>query len=113
VDCVKLAGNKAKTWFLRTRHPKVLGLKFKTKGEEGVKRQDRVNARVRYIEGDLTSHELPSFAAKFRGDVPPEPLTEVEKSEFCAANMSGLALASDAFFPFRDNIDHAARFGVR
>merc|ERR1712232_1238457 len=45
VDCVKLAGRKVSTWRLRF-HPKVQELKFK----EGVKRQDRVNARVRYIE---------------------------------------------------------------
>ena len=52
VDCVKLAGRKVSTWYLR-QHPKVLALPFK----EGVKRQDRVNARVRYIEGDFTSLE--------------------------------------------------------
>ena len=52
VDCVKLAGSKVKTWYLR-QHEKVLGLKFKA----GVKRQDCVNARVRYIEGGLTPEE--------------------------------------------------------
>merc|ERR1719375_2503075 len=46
VDCVKLAGRKVATWKMRF-HPKVMGLPFK----EGVKRQDRVNARVRFIEG--------------------------------------------------------------
>merc|ERR1712187_942039 len=53
VDCVKLAGRKLSTWRLRF-HPKVLGLNFK----EGVKRQDRVNARVRDIEGDMAETEL-------------------------------------------------------
>merc|ERR1712100_655453 len=52
VDCVKLAGRKVTTWWLRF-HPKVLQLPFKS----GVKRQDRVNARVRYIEGDFTDIE--------------------------------------------------------
>merc|ERR1712187_421382 len=52
VDCVKLAGRKVATWRLRF-HPKVMGLTFK----EGVKRQDRVNARVRYIEGDMEGPE--------------------------------------------------------
>ena len=47
VDCVKLAGRKVSTWYLR-QHPKVQGLAFKA----GTKRQDRVNARVRYIEGE-------------------------------------------------------------
>ena len=46
VDCVKLAGRKVATWYLR-QHPKVQALRFKP----GSKRQDRVNARVRYIEG--------------------------------------------------------------
>jgi amino acid transporter len=48
VDCVKLAGRKVLTWFLR-QHPKVQQLPFKP----AVKRQDRVNARVRYIEGSV------------------------------------------------------------
>ena len=50
VDCVKLAGRKVATWYLR-QHPKVVGLQFKA----GTKRQARVNARVRYIEGDMVS----------------------------------------------------------
>ena len=52
VDCTKLAGVKADVWWLHT-HPKVLGLRFKVK----VKRQDRINARISYIEGDLSPHE--------------------------------------------------------
>merc|ERR1719331_32533 len=52
VDCVKLAGRKVSTWWLR-QHPKVQGLPFK----ESTKRQARVNARVRYIEGDITKAE--------------------------------------------------------
>ena len=52
VDCTKLAGAKADVWHLG-RHPKVLGLRFK----KGVKRQDRINWRVRYIEGDLVPSE--------------------------------------------------------
>merc|ERR1712046_15577 len=52
VDCVKLAGRKLSTWRLRF-HPKVMGLQFK----DGVKRQDRVNCRVRYIEGDMEGPE--------------------------------------------------------
>merc|ERR1719436_1898055 len=53
VDCVKLAGRKLTTWRLRF-HPQAMGLAFKA----GVKRQDRVNARVRYIEGDMQEAEL-------------------------------------------------------
>merc|ERR1712151_459821 len=75
VDCVKLAGRKVSTWYLR-QHPKVLSLPFR----EGVKRQDRVNARVRYIEGDFTDEERQRWEAQF--STQPEPLTEEEKAAF-------------------------------
>ena len=104
VDCVKLAGRKVSTWFLR-QHPKVLGLVFKA----GVKRQDRVNARVRYIEGDFTPEERIRWEAQF--EVVPEPLTQAEKGEFLGSS-SGVTISSDAFFPFRDSIDHASKYGV-
>jgi len=105
VDCVKLAGRKVQTWCLR-QHPKVLGLNFKA----GVKRQDRVNARVRYIEGDFTAEEKLRWDAFF--DEIPELLTAEEKSEFLEKESTGIALSSDAFFPFRDSIDHASKLGV-
>merc|ERR1712087_1073703 len=60
VDCVKLAGRKVSTWRLRY-HPKVMGLQFK----DGVKRQDRVNARVRYIEGGMQPTELAEWNKNF------------------------------------------------
>lgn len=104
VDCVKLAGRKVTTWYLR-QHPKVLGLKFKA----GVKRQDRVNARVRYIEGDFTDEERTRWETQF--DVVPEPLTSEEKDAFMK-EASGVTISSDAFFPFRDSIDHASKVGV-
>jgi len=104
VDCVKLAGRKVAVWQLR-QHPKVLGLKFK----KGVKRQDRVNARVRYIEGDMTPQERKVWEAMF--EEVPKPLTQDEKKKFLAST-SGVSLSSDAFFPFRDSIDHASMLGV-
>lgn len=104
VDCVKLAGRKVSTWYLR-QHPKVLALPFK----EGVKRQDRVNARVRYIEGDFTTEEKVRWLAQF-SEVP-DPLTEEEKNEFMKSS-TGVCISSDAFFPFRDSIDHASKLGV-
>merc|ERR1719276_796110 len=104
VDCVKLAGNKVRTWYLR-QHEKVLGLKFKA----GSKRQDRVNARVRYIEGDFTPEEKIRWEAHF--EEVPEPLTESEKEEFMKV-AGGITISSDAFFPFRDSIDHASKYGV-
>ncbi|CEM02515.1 unnamed protein product [Vitrella brassicaformis CCMP3155] len=86
-------------------HPKVMGLKFK----EGIKRQDRVNGRVRYIEGDFTDIEKKEFDDKF--EQVPEPLTEAEKKDFLKT-LKGVSISSDAFFPFRDNIDHASKYGV-
>jgi len=105
VDCVKLAGRKVATWKLRF-HPKVMALPFK----EGVKRQDRVNARVRFIEGDMDKVELETWEKNF-SEVP-TLLTEEEKAEFLKG-LDGVAISSDAFFPFRDSIDHASKLGVK
>merc|ERR1711920_755449 len=105
VDCVKLAGRKVATWRLRF-HEKVMGLSFK----EGVKRQDRVNARVRYIEGDMDTAEREQWEKNFENT--PEPLTENERSTFLS-QLSDVAISSDAFFPFRDSIDHASKLGVK
>jgi AICAR transformylase/IMP cyclohydrolase PurH len=105
VDCTKLAGGKADLWHLR-RHPKVLGLAFK----KGVKRQDRINWRVRFIEGDLTRSEEASLREAL--DQPLALLSEDEKRAW-VGELSGVSLVSDGFIPFRDNIDHAQRHGVR
>ncbi len=105
VDCTKLAGSKADLWHLGT-HPKVLGLAFK----KGVKRQERINWRVRYIEGDLTSFEEEALREALAG--PLDPLTDDERREWIAG-LDGVSLASDGFIPFRDNIDHAQKHGVR
>ncbi|GMH94351.1 hypothetical protein TrST_g2694 [Triparma strigata] len=104
VDCVKLAGRKVATFSLR-QHEQVLGLDFK----EGVKRQDRVNARVRYIEGDFTAEERVRWEANF--NEVPAPLTAETKAAYMDA-LNGVILSSDAFFPFRDGIDHASKVGV-
>jgi phosphoribosylaminoimidazolecarboxamide formyltransferase/IMP cyclohydrolase len=105
VDCVKLAGRKVSTWQLRF-HPKVRSLPFK----QGVKRQERVNARVRYIEGDFTETERKQWESLF--DQVPEPLKEDEKADFMKT-LDNVAISSDAFFPFRDSIDHASKLGVK
>ena len=105
VDCVKLAGRKVSVWYLR-QHPKVQGLPFKPT----VKRQDRVNARVRYIEGDITPAEMTSWMENFEHT--PDSLTESEKAAFLKT-LNGVSISSDAFFPFRDSIDHASKVGVQ
>ena len=104
VDCTKLAGAKADLWWLGT-HPKVLGLRFK----DGVKRQDRINARIRYIEGDLSPHEVRSLRDAL--DSAYDPLRDDERIEWLK-RMKGVSLASDGFIPFRDNIDQASKHGV-
>jgi phosphoribosylaminoimidazolecarboxamide formyltransferase/IMP cyclohydrolase len=104
VDCTKLAGGKADIWQLG-RHPKVLGLHFK----EAVKRQERINFRVRYLEGDLTREETAALRDALAE--PAEPLTDPEKAAFLR-QISGVSLVSDGFIPFRDNIDHARKHGV-
>jgi len=105
VDCTKLAGSKADIWHLG-RHPKVLALAFKPE----VKRQERINYRIRYIEGDLTREERALFESVLAK--PAEPLTDGEKKAFLA-EITGVSLVSDGFIPFRDNVDHAAKHGVK
>lgn len=105
VDCTRLAGAKADTWHLG-RHPKVLGLAFRP----GVRRQERINWRVRFIDDDMTPNENAAFAAAL--GKPAAPLTARERSTWLA-ELDGVSLASDGFLPFRDNVDHAARHGVR
>ncbi len=105
VDCTKLAGAKADVWNLGL-HPKVVGLPFKA----DLKRQERINWRVRYIEGDLTREERTAFQDVLTAKV--ESLTESEKQDFLS-KVTGVSLVSDGFIPFRDNIDHASKHGVR
>jgi phosphoribosylaminoimidazolecarboxamide formyltransferase/IMP cyclohydrolase len=105
VDCTKLAGAKADVWQLG-RHPKVQGLAFKATA----KKQDRINWRVRYIEGDLTRDEQAAFREVLAA--PADPLSSDEKKAFLST-VTGVSLVSDGFIPFRDNIDHAAKHGVR
>ena len=105
VDCTKLAGAKADVWHLG-RHPKVLGLKFR----RGVRRQERINWRVRYIEGDLLPAEEKALAEAL--DQPLELLGADEKAAWIR-ELDGVSLVADGLIPFRDNVDHAAKHGVR
>ena len=108
VDCVRLAGNKAVKWLLR-QHPQVLALDRLFKNR--LKRQDKVNARIRYIDGNFTQEEYQYWCNLFIKI--PEPLTLEQKTEFISNKMKNISLASDAFFPFRDNIDVASTMGVK
>ena len=104
VDCTKLAGSKAETWFMR-QHPKVRNLPF----HEQVSNVDRTNARILCIDGGMTDPELRAWKSQF--SAPVEALPQEEKSIWLA-KLKGVSLSSDAFFPFRDNIDQASKRGV-
>jgi phosphoribosylaminoimidazolecarboxamide formyltransferase/IMP cyclohydrolase len=104
VDCTRLAGRKAEVWFLR-QHPRVRNMAFRAE----VKRVERTNARVRLIEGDFTPPEHAAWAAQFEHT--PSPFGAEEQADWLKG-LRGVSLASDAFFPFRDNIDQAAKRGV-
>ena len=104
VDCTKLAGSKAETWFMR-QHPKVRNLPF----HEQVSNVERTNARILCIDGGMTDPELRAWKSKF--STPVEALPQEEKAAWLP-KLKGVSLSSDAFFPFRDNIDQASKRGV-
>ncbi len=104
VDCTKLAGAKVDTYWLR-RHEKVRSLPFR----RGVRRQDRINWQIRFIEGDLSAAEHVRFEAAIDGEVP--EFGRDERDEWLA-QLSDVSFVSDGAIPFRDNIDQAARHGV-
>ncbi|GIG56603.1 5-aminoimidazole-4-carboxamide ribonucleotide transformylase [Longispora fulva] len=104
VDCTRLAGAKADTWWLR-RHPAVRGLDFRP----GVRRQDRINWQIRYLEGGLTPDEDARLAAALATPAP--EFAAGDRRAWLAARR-GVAFVSDGALPFRDNVDHAHRHGV-
>ena len=106
IHCTRLAGSKADTWFLR-QHPKTLALPFR----EDLARPNRDNAIDVYISAD-SEDVLADGIWENIFSVKPEALTEAEKKEWLA-KQSGVSLGSDAFFPFSDNIQRAARSGVK
>ncbi len=105
IHCTRLAGNKADIWHLR-QHAKVLNLPFK----DEVKRPDRDNAIDVYISEDYDD-VLADGIWETLFTEKPEPFTRKEQREYLAT-LKGVALGSDAFFPFGDNIERAARSGV-
>ena len=77
---------------------------------DNVKRQDKVNAIVKYINNDFSESELINWKSLFREEIP--LLDEMNKNEYLS-QISNLSLSSDAFFPFRDNIDYASKYGIK
>ncbi len=106
IHCTRLAGNKADIWYLR-QCPKVLALPFK----DTIRRPDRDNTIDVYISDDYEDVLADGIWEQFF-TVKPEPLTKEEKKAWLAT-FEGVALGSDAFFPFGDNIERAKRSGVQ
>ncbi len=107
IHCTRLAGNKADIWWLR-QHPKVMALPFK----EGIKRADRDNTIDVYISEEEHDDVLRDDAWQNFFTEQPAVLTLEEKKEWLA-QLNGVSLGSDAFFPFGDNIERAHRSGVQ
>ncbi|KAJ1658812.1 bifunctional phosphoribosylaminoimidazolecarboxamide formyltransferase/IMP cyclohydrolase [Dispira simplex] len=106
IHCTRLAGDKANNWWLR-HHPKVLGFEFKKE----TKRPNRSNAIDLYVTNQVgEGAERQAWEDQFV--TVPEPLTEAERREFLS-QLSLVALASDAFFPFPDNVHRAHQSGVK
>ena len=105
IHCTRLAGSKADTWFLR-QHPKTLNLPFR----EDLGRPNRDNVIDGYINGNEEDVCADGIWQNYFTRQP-ERLTEEDKRAFLGA-VRGVALGSDAFFPFADNIKRAYASGV-
>ena len=105
IHCTRLAGNKADIWWLR-QHPKVMNLPFIDK----IRRADRDNTIDVYISDDYDDVLHEGTWQQFFKEKP-EPLSREEKKAWLTKNMK-VALGSDAFFPFGDNIERAHKSGV-
>lgn len=114
VDCTRLAGEKLRTLLLRF-HPKTLSLYnyFKPK----TPRQAKVNAIIQYLEQDFTPESRAQWLSMF--DTTSDnltPLTDLDIASYLnsiyTSSSTPICLASDAFFPFEDNLDVAHKFGV-
>nr|CAD7393600.1 unnamed protein product [Timema cristinae] len=105
IHCTRLAGDKADNWWLR-QHPTVINMKFK----KGVKRAEISNAIDNFVNGTVGKDmDYDSWAAMY--ETTPAQFTDQDRKEW-TAKLTNVALGSDAFFPFRDNIDRARQSGV-
>ena len=106
IHCTRLAGNKADIWWLR-QSPQVLALQF----VDGIRRADRDNTIDVYISDEHDDVLAEGVWQKFF-KVKPEVFTKEQQKEWLAKN-DNVALGSDAFFPFGDNIERAYKSGVK
>ena len=107
IHCTRLAGQKADIWWLR-QHPKVMNLPF----IDGIRRADRDNTIDVYISEDEHDDVLRDGAWQQFFTTQPEVLTKEEKKAWLA-QLDNVALGSDAFFPFGDNVERAHKSGVK
>jgi len=106
IHCTRLACGKAEKWFLQ-QHPKVLGLNFK----DGLGRPEKTNVVDQYLLWDeLSEPEMKQMLSGLKDT--PEPITRDERIEWIKS-FDDICLSSDAFIPFRDNIDRASRTNVQ
>lgn len=106
IHCTRLAAGKADTWFLR-QHVKVLALPFRRDLSRAV-RDNVIDGYINQYEEDVTAEGI--WQKYFTEQ--PSPLTAEEKAEYLKT-INGVSLASDAFFPFGDNIERAHKSGVK
>ena len=106
VDCVRLAGAKARTWWLR-RHPLVDDLPT----IEGMPRQDRLNWQIRFAGEEMTADQLTEFESLF-GPTARRRYDDPAWRRDWLAGLTGVTLTSDGYLPFPDNVEHAAEAGV-
>lgn len=106
IHCTRLAGDKADNWWLR-QHPRVTGMKFK----KGVKRAVISNAIDNYVNGSI-GRDMDEAAWAAAYEQIPEKLSESEREQWIR-KLDKVAVSSDAFFPFRDNVDRARLSGAR
>jgi len=105
IHCTRLAGGKADIWFLK-QHPRVLSLKFKP----GTGRPERDNAIDLFLQNDRTDMESGLLNSLL--EVVPEAFSFEEKQAWLKG-LQNVTVGSDAFFPFRDNIDRARQSGAK
>ncbi|WP_390620482.1 phosphoribosylaminoimidazolecarboxamide formyltransferase [Poriferisphaera corsica] len=106
IACTRIACDKADRWLLK-QHPKALTLTFKD-----IPKSEKVNA----LEGFVRWHELNNdekAAVESALSCPVDPITDEERADFLASKTGDVVLSSDAFIPFRDNLDRAAASGVK
>ena len=103
--CTDIAAGKAESWYLR-QHPDILNFKF----SRGLKRPEKINAIEAFLRGNMTREERRVWERCF--DTVPSLLAEDARRGWIG-QMDDVVLSSDAFIPFRDNIDRAARTGVK